>query len=65
MYSPAMKYVLPGLAVDKEELQNILPALAVDEEELQNIQTKVLSAMLQKLGYSSETPTAVRHGPIE
>ena len=51
MYTPAMKYVLP--------------ALAVDEEELGKVQTKVLASMLQKLGYSSKTPTAVRHGPIE
>jgi hypothetical protein len=51
MYTPAMKYVLP--------------ALAVDEEELAPIQSKILPVMLQKLGYSSKLPTEIRHGPIE
>jgi hypothetical protein len=51
MYAPAMRYVLP--------------ALAVDEEELAPIQSKVLASMLQKLGYSSKIPTSIRHGPIE
>ena len=50
MYAPAMRYVLP--------------ALAVDEEELAQVQTQVLASILQKLGYSSKTPTAIRHGPI-
>jgi hypothetical protein len=45
MYSPAMKYVLPALAINKEELASI--------------QSSSLSAMLQKLGYSSKTPTAI------
>ena len=49
MYSPSMKFVLP--------------TLAVDEEELAPIQTNILSAMLQKMGYSSKLPTAIRHGP--
>lgn len=52
MYAPAMRYVLPA-------------ALAVDEEELAPVQTQVLASMLQKLGYSSKTPTAIRHGPME
>ena len=51
MYAPAMRYVLP--------------CLAIDEEELEPIQTKVLKSMLQKLGYSSKLPTAIRHGPPE
>jgi hypothetical protein len=51
MYTPALKYVLP--------------ALAVDEEELAPIQSKILPVMLQKLGYSSKLPTKIRHGPIE
>jgi hypothetical protein len=51
MYMPAMKYVLP--------------ALAVDEEELQPIQSKIIPVILQKLGYSSKLPTEIRHGPIE
>ena len=51
MYAPAMRYVLP--------------ALAVDEEELAPIQSKILASMLQKLGYSSKIPVAIRHGPVE
>jgi hypothetical protein len=51
MYSPAMRYVLP--------------CLAIDEEELGPVQTQVISAMLQKLGYSSKLPTAIRYGPAE
>ena len=51
MYEPAMRYSLP--------------TLAVDEEELDHVQTKVLSIMLQKLGVSSKIPTAIRHGPID
>ena len=51
MYSPAMRYVLP--------------TMAVDEEELAPVQTNILASMLQKLGYSSKLPTAIRHGPRE
>ncbi|KAI2499411.1 hypothetical protein MHU86_15056 [Fragilaria crotonensis] len=51
MYTPAMTYVLP--------------ALATDEEELAPIQSKIMPAILQKLGYSSKLPTAIRHGPEE
>lgn len=51
MYAPAMRYVLP--------------ALAVDEEELSKIQATILPAMLNKLGFSRTTPTAIRHGPKE
>jgi hypothetical protein len=50
-YGPSMKY--------------ILPALAVDEEELSVIQSKILSAILNKLGHHSKLPTEIRHGPIE
>ena len=51
MYGPAMKYPLP--------------AMAVDEEELNCIQTSVIPAMLQKLGINRNLPTAIRHGPTE
>ena len=51
MYTPAMLYVLP--------------ALAIDEEELAPIQSKIIPVILQKLGYSSKLPTAIRHGPVE
>ena len=51
MYTPAMRYVLPSLAVD--------------EEELATVQSSILSTMLNKLGFSSKTPTAIRHGPTE
>lgn len=50
VYAPAMRYSLP--------------ALAVDEEELGRIQTKIIPAILQRLGFSSKLPTAIRHGPI-
>ena len=50
-YAPSMKYTLP--------------AMAVDEEELANVQTKVLQAMLNKLGYSTKTPIEIRHCPTE
>ena len=49
-YGPAMRYVLP--------------ALAINEEELAPIQSKILASMLQKLGYSSKLPTEIRHGPV-
>ena len=42
-----------------------LPAMAVDEEELQCIQTSIIPVMLQKLGINRNLPTAIRHGPIE
>ena len=51
MYGPAMRYSLP--------------AVAVDEEELEQIQTKILPTIVQKLGHSSKLPTAIRHGPPE
>ena len=50
-YGPSMRYVLP--------------AISVDEEELGAVQTNILAAILNKLGHSSKTPTAIRHGPLE
>jgi hypothetical protein len=50
-YGPSMGYVLP--------------AISVDEEELGAVQTNILAAILNKLGHSSKTPTAIRHGPLE
>jgi hypothetical protein len=41
-----------------------LPALAVDEEELGRIQSTVIPTMVQRLGLSSKLPTAIRHGPV-
>jgi hypothetical protein len=41
-----------------------LPAIAIDEEELEGVQTRILPAIVQKLGMSSKLPTAVRHGPV-
>ena len=46
-------------------MRYVLPALAVNEEELAPIQSKVLASMLQKMGYSSKIPVAIGHGPIE
>lgn len=52
MYAPArMRYVVP--------------ALAVDEEELSTIQANILPVMLNKLGFSQTTPTEIRQGPKE
>ncbi|KAI2505051.1 hypothetical protein MHU86_9407 [Fragilaria crotonensis] len=50
IYDPAMRYSLP--------------AVAVDEEELAQVQTKIIPTIVQKLGLSSKLPVAVRHGPI-
>lgn len=50
-YGPSMRYVLP--------------AISVDEEELSQVQSKILSAILNKLGHSSKLSTEIRHGPIE
>jgi hypothetical protein len=50
-YGPAMGYVLPSLAVD--------------EEELYPVQSHLLSVVLRRLGFSSKTPVALRHGPRE
>jgi hypothetical protein len=49
IYSPAMRYSLP--------------AIAVDEEELNSIQSKILPTIVQRMGMSSKLPTAIRHGP--
>ncbi|KAI2511178.1 hypothetical protein MHU86_3143 [Fragilaria crotonensis] len=46
-------------------MRYVLPCLAIDEEELGPVQTQVITAMLQKLGYSSKLPTAIRYGPAE
>jgi hypothetical protein len=43
----------------------VLPALSVDEEELGKVQSKILAAILNKLGHSSKLPTEIRHGPLE
>lgn len=42
-----------------------MPAVAATEEHLASVQSKWISALLRKLGASRNTPTAVRHGPLE
>jgi hypothetical protein len=49
IYTPAMKYSLP--------------AIAVDEEVFAPVQSKVVAAILNGLGVSRTVPTAIRHGP--
>ncbi|KAI2497820.1 hypothetical protein MHU86_16654 [Fragilaria crotonensis] len=49
-YEPAMRYSLP--------------AIAIDEEELDSIQTRIIPTIVQKLGFSSKLPTAIRYEPI-
>ncbi|KAI2497835.1 hypothetical protein MHU86_16669 [Fragilaria crotonensis] len=49
VYSPAMKYSLP--------------ALAIDEEELECVQSKIIPTIVQRLGFSSKMATAIRYGP--
>ena len=39
--------------------------MAVNEEELSSIQSNILAVVFQKQGYSSKTPTAIRHDPTE
>ena len=51
IYTPAMRYSLP--------------ALAVDEEELGQVQSRILRTMLQRMHVNSNLPTAIRHGPME
>ena len=51
MYAPAMRYSLP--------------AVAVDEEELDRIQSKIIPTIVQRLGLNSKLPTAIRYGPTE
>jgi ribonuclease HI len=51
MYAPSMLYPLP--------------AMAVDEENLASVQTSMITTVLQKMGASKTTPTAIRHGPLE
>ncbi len=46
-------------------MRYILPCLAIDEEELGNVQTKVVKSMLQKLGYPSTLPSEIQYGPVE
>jgi hypothetical protein len=43
----------------------VLPCIAADEEELLPIQSKIMAAALQKMGLSSKTPLALRHGPVD
>jgi hypothetical protein len=50
IYTPAMKYPLP--------------AIAIDEEEFETIQAKIIPAIVQRLGFNSKLPTAVRFGPV-
>jgi hypothetical protein len=50
IYDPAMRYSLP--------------AVAVEEEELDSIQAKIIPTIVQKLGLTRNLPTAIRHGPI-
>ena len=49
MYAPAMRYSLP--------------AVAVDEEELDRIQSKIIPTIVQRLGLNRNLATAVRYGP--
>ena len=49
IYTPAMKYSLP--------------AIAVDEELFAPVQSKILAAILNGLGISRTIPTPIRHGP--
>ena len=51
IYIPSMRYSLA--------------AMAVDEQDLSCIQSRIMQSLLQKLGYSSKIPTALRHGPTE
>ena len=41
-----------------------LPAIAADEEELESIQSKILPTIVQRLGFSSKMSKAIRHGPV-
>ena len=49
IYSPAMTYSLP--------------AMAVDEEAFAPVQSKILASLLNGLGVARTIPTAIRHGP--
>jgi hypothetical protein len=40
-------------------------SLAVDEQALSGIQSRIMKSLLQKMGYSSNIPTVLCHGPIE
>ncbi|KAI2498581.1 hypothetical protein MHU86_15925 [Fragilaria crotonensis] len=51
IYIPSMRYSLP--------------TIAVNEEDLQSVQSRVIQVMLQRLHVSSTIPTSIRHGPIE
>ena len=50
VYTPAMKYTLPAVAVDKECFAPV--------------QSKILAAILNGIGVARTIPTAIRHGPI-
>ena len=51
MYAPSMRYSLP--------------AVAVDEEESGAVQAQIIPSIVQRLGFNSNLPTAIRFGPIE
>jgi hypothetical protein len=42
-----------------------LPAIAVNEEELDRVQAGALAVILQRLGFSSKLPKAIRHGSAQ
>ena len=46
-------------------MRYILPCLAINEEDLQPVQSQIITSILQKLGYSSKLPTEIRYGPEE
>ena len=49
IYTPAVRYSLP--------------AVASDTKSLQMLQSKVIPTLLQRLGFTSKLPKAIRHGP--
>jgi hypothetical protein len=51
MYTPALKYPLP--------------AIAINEEKFEPVQSKVIASLLRKMGAARHTPVPIRHGPIE
>jgi hypothetical protein len=51
IYTPAMQYILPRLAITKDDLQPV--------------QSQVTISIQQKLRYSSKIPTGIRYGPEE
>ena len=46
-------------------MKYVLPVVAINEEELSTIQSIIIAMMLNKMECARNMPTEIRHGPVE